>query len=408
MNDLGPIFRTLMRNRLGALLIALQIALTLAIVTNAGFIIQQRAADIARPTGLDEPNTGLLITTLFDSRLDQMQIIRDDLDALRAIPGVVSAVAEQLETVLAQNGHSVTLAQIEPADPADTRSFTAARASLGTAALTGIAGLTATGSALGLEMNTADDPGDLDLGELLPMALGPPVVLATVELDDLDLAGLAGAAEVDVLQGDVALEAELVPDEAGLVGDGGEAFVAEGVGGGFEPLVGGLEVLEGFGGVLGLLGLGEPFGEGEGVGAPGVLGIAFEDRFRFLAEAGFVGFGEEGGVEGEEAAELGFGLLQGFAGLGGFLGGLSQGFGFFCLGLVPLLVDRALGAAHGAVAVAVLVVEAEGVVEEGGELVGLPRYGLGGGLLALVGIAEGTGEAVGREHDRHLYGSTDP
>ena len=93
MNDLGPIFRTLMRNRLGALLIALQIALTLAIVTNAGFIIQQRAADIARPTGLDEPNTGLFITTLFDSRLDQMQIIRDDLDALRAIPGVVSAVA---------------------------------------------------------------------------------------------------------------------------------------------------------------------------------------------------------------------------------------------------------------------------------------------------------------------------
>jgi hypothetical protein len=36
-------------------------------------------------------------------------------------------------------------------------------------------------------------------------------------------------------------------------------------------------------------------------------------------------------------------------------------------------------------------VEAEGVVEEGGELVGLPRYGLGGGLLALVGVAEGLG-----------------
>ena len=88
---------------------------------------------------------------------------------------------------------------------------------------------------------------------------------------ELDLAGLAGAAEVDVLEGDVALEAELVPDAPGLVGDGGEALVAEGVGGAFEPLLGGLEVLEGFGGVLGLLGLGEPFGEGEGVGAPGVL-----------------------------------------------------------------------------------------------------------------------------------------
>ena len=38
-----------------------------------------------------------------------------------------------------------------------------------------------------------------------------------------------------------------------------------------------------------------------------------------------------------------------------------------------------------------LLVEAEGVVEEGGELVGLPRYGLGGGFLALVGVAEGLG-----------------
>ena len=45
----------------------------------------------------------------------------------------------------------------------------------------------------------------------------------------------------------------------------------------------------------------------------------------------------------------------------------------------------------GAGAVAVLVVEAEGVAEEGGELVGLPRYGLGGGFLALVGVAEGLG-----------------
>jgi putative ABC transport system permease protein len=93
MKDLGPIFRTLMRNRLGALLIALQIALTLAIVTNAGFIIQQRSADIARPTGLDEADTGVFITTLFDPRLDQMQILRDDLDALRAIPGVVAAIS---------------------------------------------------------------------------------------------------------------------------------------------------------------------------------------------------------------------------------------------------------------------------------------------------------------------------
>jgi putative ABC transport system permease protein len=92
MKDIGPIFRALLHNKLGTLLIALQIALTLAIITNAAFIIQQRSADIARPTGLDEANTGLFITTVFDPKLDQMQIIRDDLEALRSIPGVLAAI----------------------------------------------------------------------------------------------------------------------------------------------------------------------------------------------------------------------------------------------------------------------------------------------------------------------------
>lgn len=95
MNDFGPIFRTLLRNKLGALLIALQIALTMAVVTNAAFIIKQRADDVARPSGLDEPNTAIFVTTLFDSNVDQKQLRRDDLDALRGLPGVVDAVPIQ-------------------------------------------------------------------------------------------------------------------------------------------------------------------------------------------------------------------------------------------------------------------------------------------------------------------------
>jgi len=95
MNDLGPIFRTLLRNKLGALLIALQIALTLAVITNAAFIISQRASDVARPSGLDEPNTAIFITTMFDPNIDQRQLYRDDLAALRALPGVVAATSIQ-------------------------------------------------------------------------------------------------------------------------------------------------------------------------------------------------------------------------------------------------------------------------------------------------------------------------
>lgn len=95
MNEIGPIFRALTRNKLGVFLIALQIALTLAIVTNAAFIIRERAADIARPSGLDEENTAIFITTLFDSKVDQRQLFRDDLEALRSLPGVLAATPTQ-------------------------------------------------------------------------------------------------------------------------------------------------------------------------------------------------------------------------------------------------------------------------------------------------------------------------
>ena len=64
-------------------------------MTNAAFIISQRANDVARPSGLDEANTAIFITTLFDSNVDQQQLRRDDLDALRSLPGVVAAVPIQ-------------------------------------------------------------------------------------------------------------------------------------------------------------------------------------------------------------------------------------------------------------------------------------------------------------------------
>ena len=52
--ELRPIFSTLMRNKTGAILIALQVALTLAIVSNALFIITQRLEIASRPSGVDD------------------------------------------------------------------------------------------------------------------------------------------------------------------------------------------------------------------------------------------------------------------------------------------------------------------------------------------------------------------
>src|SRR5690348_639661 len=54
--QIQPILAALRHHKAGTVLIALQIALTLAIVCNALFIIHQRVAHLSEPTGIDEAN----------------------------------------------------------------------------------------------------------------------------------------------------------------------------------------------------------------------------------------------------------------------------------------------------------------------------------------------------------------
>ena len=49
-----PIVSALLRNRTGALLVALQIAIALAVLVNAVYIVKQRVDKIGRPTGMDD------------------------------------------------------------------------------------------------------------------------------------------------------------------------------------------------------------------------------------------------------------------------------------------------------------------------------------------------------------------
>ena len=88
--EIGPILHALSRNKVGAMLIALQVALTMAVVTNATFIMRQRADAIARPTGLDEANTFFVVTNAFRAGLEYRKMWRDDLDAIKQIPGVAA------------------------------------------------------------------------------------------------------------------------------------------------------------------------------------------------------------------------------------------------------------------------------------------------------------------------------
>ncbi|HEX4023915.1 MAG TPA: FtsX-like permease family protein [Steroidobacteraceae bacterium] len=86
-----PIFSGIHRNKMGAAVIAVQIALTLAILCNALFIIQQRLSLSARPSGTDEPNLFAIANEWVGSAGDPAARVQADLALLRSLPGVAGA-----------------------------------------------------------------------------------------------------------------------------------------------------------------------------------------------------------------------------------------------------------------------------------------------------------------------------
>ena len=95
---LHPMIASLRKHKAGVVLIALQIALTLAIVCNAIFIIGSRIERVNRPTGLNEQDLFLISQQWVGApspdtpdgvtKLDVMQ--KEDLAALRQLPGVAA------------------------------------------------------------------------------------------------------------------------------------------------------------------------------------------------------------------------------------------------------------------------------------------------------------------------------
>jgi putative ABC transport system permease protein len=112
--DIGPIWRAMLRNKAGFILIALQMAVTLTILVNAFGIIQENSRKIAEDSGIDEPNTFTMASVLFTDyeREQRKALIDEDLDLIRTTPGVVSATASN-SFPLRQGGWSMGLA-LEP------------------------------------------------------------------------------------------------------------------------------------------------------------------------------------------------------------------------------------------------------------------------------------------------------
>jgi putative ABC transport system permease protein len=89
--EIRPILSAMLRSKTAPLLIAAQVALTLAIVCNALYIIQDRLATASRPTGADEQNLAEIRFYPHRQITDIEDMQRRDLEAIKAIPGVKSA-----------------------------------------------------------------------------------------------------------------------------------------------------------------------------------------------------------------------------------------------------------------------------------------------------------------------------
>jgi putative ABC transport system permease protein len=88
-----PILSALLRNRTGAVLVALQVAIALAVLVNALYIVVQRVEKMGRPLGLDVDNIFVVQAAGFTDRYDLTTSVREDVDYLRGLPGVIAATA---------------------------------------------------------------------------------------------------------------------------------------------------------------------------------------------------------------------------------------------------------------------------------------------------------------------------
>lgn len=105
---LRPIVSALLRNRTGAILVAIQIAIALAVLVNAVYIVKQRVDKMGRPTGMDIANIFVVSSSGFSNGYDNVAALRDDLAYLRGVSGVIAATSVN-SVPLSQSGSATTL-----------------------------------------------------------------------------------------------------------------------------------------------------------------------------------------------------------------------------------------------------------------------------------------------------------
>jgi len=185
-----PMISSLLRNKTGPLLVALQIAVTLAIVINATFIIAQRIEKMNRDTGIDVDNVIVINVRGFGADFDVQSSVTDDVALLESIPGVVAAtVANHVPLSGSGSGTGLRTVPDETVEPVGTARYEWSEKGL---------------EALGVELVSGRNffPEEVDFIRPGSESVTPPSVLVTRELAE-DLFGDENALGRTVYWGDM-------------------------------------------------------------------------------------------------------------------------------------------------------------------------------------------------------------
>ena len=110
--EIRPILSALLRNKTGAILVALQVALSLALLANALHIVGERRAAAARPSGVADEQSVFSIDVRHlssDSPEQQLATQKREIDLIRAVPGVATA-ANVNQIPMSQSGWNNSVA----------------------------------------------------------------------------------------------------------------------------------------------------------------------------------------------------------------------------------------------------------------------------------------------------------
>lgn len=124
--EIRPIFTALLRNKTGPIVVALQVALSLAILANALHIVNERRAVAARPSGLGDEHSvfSIAVRSLANETPEQqLATIKRQTEVLRAVGGVVAA-AQLSQMPMSRNGSNTSVSMNPRQDRANAHAST--------------------------------------------------------------------------------------------------------------------------------------------------------------------------------------------------------------------------------------------------------------------------------------------